>query len=113
MFSKKPKQKSNAISALEKRICDLEKPYKFGLGQKVIDNSFMATGNNIIVDKRHDYENDYNSLSSNFMFISHNLSDNFITGKYNRINRYLVYISDSNESLWFSEVSLTLNNKKK
>jgi hypothetical protein len=113
MFCKK--KKDDSITAIEQRVCDLENPYKFEIGNEVsveYELKFKYI-NGKIVSKRHKYESPYTSWTSDFMYVSNNKIKFLSHGNYKRINYYLIYIEEYKDSVWRSENELSDKIKKK
>ena len=114
MFWKNKKQ-NNGISALEKRICDLESPFKFEIGDEVriewVDKEVFVDGK--IVDIRIRYANKFYNHTDSWLITSFNLSNLYEDGKYIRSNEYFIYVEELNISDWRYEAELKLKAKKK
>ena len=113
MFCKKKENKG--ISGIEKRVCDIENPYKFEIGQDVSTEYELRLKfiNGKIVSKKHNYENPYTTWTSDFMIISNNKIDFLSHGNFKRINYYLIYIEDVKNSVWRKEQEISDKIKKK
>lgn len=115
MFWKKKEIKAdNQISDLEKRICNLENPYKFNIGDYVSSESYSFSDNcqiinfGTIVKQSHDYQDEHYQLRGLIRFST--LSYNPV---YKRFNKYLVFHESENKTITYNEDELTLKTKKK
>ena len=114
MFWKKQQEVDYKISDLEKRICNLENPYKFNLGDYVSSECYSFSDNaNIvnfgtIVSQSHDYQDEHYILRGMIRFST--LSYKPV---YKRFNTYLVFHESENKTISYSESDLQLKTKKK
>ena len=115
MFNKKQKKVDNTISNLEKRICNLENPYLFNIGDYVSVESYnYREGNEIInfgtiVSQSHEYKDENYQLISYIRFPSSYQRDPI----YKRYNSYLVFHESENKTISYNESELKLSTKKK
>ena len=112
MFWKNKYPKNNAISALEKRICDLESPYKLNFGDIVwveymVNNEFYK---GIVVDIKHEYINAFHRHSSDFIMISNYPLEHTKHGNFKRRNLYMIYVEEFNNSIWRHENEINKSN---
>ena len=114
MFKKKQETEDYKISDLEKRICNLENPYKFNIGDYVSSECYSFSDNaNIvnfgtIVSQSHDYQDEHYILRGMIRFST--LSYKPV---YKRFNTYLVFHESENKTISYSESDLKIHNKKK
>lgn len=105
MFKKSnlKKEEDRSIKNLEKRICDLENPYKFNIGDQVecilFDNTLQF---GIVVAQEHEYVD--TSFRVNILWHSYDPAP-----VYERINYYKVYFEQtkSTHSLGQYQIKLT------
>ena len=112
MFSRKKYIQNESISALEKRICDLENPYKFNFGDIIwieyqINNEFYK---GIVVDIKHEYNNAFHRFTSDWIMVSSYPLEFTKDGNFKRANKYLIYIEDFKNSVWRYEHEIKTQN---
>ena len=114
-WKKKQITESNVISNLEKRICNLENPYMFNVGDYVSSECYSYSDNcqiinfGTIVSQSHEYKYENDELISYIRFPSYNFGNQV----YKRFNTYLVYHESENKTISYSESELKLKPKKK
>ena len=101
------KEEDTSIKNLEKRICDLENPYKFDIGDYVkcilFDNTIDF---GIVVYQEHDY----NNTSLIYIGMLGNYNPEPI---YKRKNTYGVYSEQSKKTYYLDESLISLHKQKK
>jgi hypothetical protein len=101
------KEEDRSIKNLEKRICDLENPYKFNIGDTVecvfYDNTIDS---GLVVAQEHDYYD--TSIAFRVMFHSYDPPP-----VYERRNYYKVYFDKTKSTNTFNEDLIKIYNKKK
>lgn len=114
MFYKKKEVIDNSISNLEKRICDLENPYKFNIGDYVCSESYSFSENatitnyGTVVSQNHDYRDEHYELRGLIRF-----STFAYNPTYKRFNRYLVFHEQENKTIEYNESEIKLKTKQK
>ena len=105
MFKKmsyKKEEEDRSIKNLEKRICDLENPYKFNIGDQVecflFDNT---TDHGLIVGQEHEYVD----TSHNFRILWHSYDSPPL---YERKNYYKVYFEQTKSAHNVSQLQINL-----
>ena len=108
MFCKKKKEtEDRSIKDLERRICDLENPYKFNIGDYVHCILFDNTNDfGTVVDREHEYVDN----SHQFRILWHSYTS---PATYIRKNYYKVYFEQSKVTHSVSELQLSLQKQKK
>lgn len=103
------------ISDLEKRICNLENPYIFKIGDYVSSESYNFSegekiiNNGTIVSQDYEYKDEHFELRHLIRFSS----DYQYKPVYKRFNTYLVFHESENKTISYNEYELKLNTKKK
>ena len=114
MFNKKQKV-DYKISDLEKRVCNLENPYKFNIGDYVSTEYYSFSNNKqivnfgTIVSQDYAYEDEHSELRRLIRFSS----DYQYSPVYKRFNTYLVFHENENITTSYKESELKLHTKKK
>jgi hypothetical protein len=107
MFSKTKKNIVTGISEIEKRICNLENPYKFQVGDKVYvkqmewEKKMHVTKFGIIVKTDHVYK-DSNYVLDHIAFLRDYKPDPV----YKRYNEYQVYFDIDKKTQTFDEYEI-------
>jgi hypothetical protein len=113
-WKKKQINLANQISDLEKRICNLENPYKFNIGDYVSSKCYSFSENSqtinfgTIVSQNHEYKDENYQLRGIIR-----LSTFVYDIVYKRYNLYQVYHESENKTITYSESELQLKSKKK
>lgn len=101
------KEEDRSIKNLERRVCDLENPYKFNIGDYVKCVLYDNTNDfGIVVGQNHEYVDS----SLGFRILWHSYDSPPI---YERKNYYKVYFEQSKVTHSVSEIQLTLHKQKK
>lgn len=111
MFKKRDPNK--ILLKLEKRICNIENPYKFDIKDVVIFNIVGEPEIATIVDKNFDYCSQYRDLLlTEKTFITNYPLEFYETqGNMVRVNKYLLLPEKSNISFWVEELYIKHLNK--
>ncbi len=97
-------QEDRTIKNLEKRICDLENPYKFNIGDKVHLILYDNTNDfGTVVEQLHSY----NDISLLFTF-----NYCYRPAEYERKNSYKIYSEQSKKTYHLDESQINLYKKK-
>jgi hypothetical protein len=97
------KEEDRSIKNLEKRICDLENPYKFNIGDQVeciLFNNTVDYG--LIVGQEHEYVD----TSYQFRILWHSYDSPPL---YERKNYYKVYFEQTKSTHSVSQLQINLN----
>lgn len=115
MFNKKSEKVDNTISNLEKRVCNLENPYLFKIGDYVSSECYNFSESKqiinfgTIVSQSHEYKDENYELISYIRFPSYYQGGPV----YKRVNTYLVFHETENKTISYCESELKLSTKKK
>jgi hypothetical protein len=113
-WKKKQINVANQISDLEKRICNLENPYKFNIGDYVSSKCYSFSENTqtinfgTIVSQNHEYKDENYQFKGIIRFSTYEY--NIV---YKRYNSYQVFHESENKTITYNESELELKSKKK